>query len=222
MRRGVLTTALFMDNSPSAILQIMKQIWEGLQDEASDWFLCRSAPEAVPAPAATPAETAAVPSVVRVFFPERGQAYSHYNDRLTRTTAIWLTSSGKLARQRDRWSQGLQFSHPVGRLPACDRRCRHGRARHVLLTLGAHPRHAGAERAAVPTGTRLASAAAGQTGICVGQWPPACVCARAAVHSRPASPKKATHISWKKKKKKIYLSVGRHGRPRHRERHRAV
>ena len=35
-----------------------------------------SAPEAVPAPAA-PAETAAVPSVVRVFFPERGQAYSY-------------------------------------------------------------------------------------------------------------------------------------------------
>lgn len=58
-----------------------------------------SAPEAVPAPAA-PAETAAVPSVVRVFFPERGQAYSYYNDRFDLHNGDLVYVSGKLARQR--------------------------------------------------------------------------------------------------------------------------
>ena len=58
-----------------------------------------SAPEAVPAPAA-PAETAAVPSVVRVFFPERGQAYSYYNDRFDLHDGDLVYVSGKLARQR--------------------------------------------------------------------------------------------------------------------------
>ena len=39
------------------------------------------APEAAsPTPAAQP-EAAAVPSVVRVYFPERDRAYSYYNDR---------------------------------------------------------------------------------------------------------------------------------------------
>lgn len=58
-----------------------------------------SAPEAVPAPAA-PAETAAVPSVVRVFFPERGQAYSYYNGRFDLHDGDLVYVSGKLARQR--------------------------------------------------------------------------------------------------------------------------
>lgn len=68
-----------------------------------------SAPEAVPAPAA-PAETAAVPSVVRVFFPERGQAYSYYNDRFDCTTAIWSTSAASLPANADRWSQWTTIS----------------------------------------------------------------------------------------------------------------
>lgn len=60
-----------------------------------------SAPEAVPAPAA-PAETAAVPSVVRVFFPERGQAYSYYNDRFDLHNGDLVYVSGQLAGQRGR------------------------------------------------------------------------------------------------------------------------
>ncbi len=58
-----------------------------------------SAPEAAPAPAA-PAETAAVPSVVRVFFPAHGQAYSYYNDRFDLHEGDLVFVSGKLARQR--------------------------------------------------------------------------------------------------------------------------
>ena len=58
-----------------------------------------SAPEAAPAPAA-PEEAAAVPSVVRVFFPERGQAYSYYNDRFDLHDGDLVFVSGKLARQR--------------------------------------------------------------------------------------------------------------------------
>lgn len=58
------------------------------------------APEAeVHAPAVQP-ETAAVPSVVRVYFPERGQAYSYYNDRFDLHNGDLVFVSGKLARQR--------------------------------------------------------------------------------------------------------------------------
>lgn len=58
-----------------------------------------SAPEAAPAPAA-PAETAAVPSVVRVFFPACNQDYSYYNDRFDLHEGDLVFVSGKLARQR--------------------------------------------------------------------------------------------------------------------------
>lgn len=68
-----------------------------------------SAPEAVPAPAA-PEETAAVPSVVRVFFPERGQAYSYYNDRFDLHDGDLVYVSGKLAANADRWSQWTTIS----------------------------------------------------------------------------------------------------------------
>lgn len=55
------------------------------------------APEAeVHAPAAQP-ETAAVPSVVRVYFPERDRAYSYYNDRFDLHKGDFVYVSGKLA-----------------------------------------------------------------------------------------------------------------------------
>ena len=55
------------------------------------------APEAeVHAPAAQP-ETAAVPSVVRVYFPERDRAYSYYNDRFDLHAGDVVYVSGKLA-----------------------------------------------------------------------------------------------------------------------------
>lgn len=60
-----------------------------------------SAPEAVPAPAA-PAETAAVPSVVRVFFSELHRAYSYYNDRFDLHNGNLVYVSGQLAGQRGR------------------------------------------------------------------------------------------------------------------------
>lgn len=54
-------------------------------------------PEAAsPIPAAQP-ETAAVPSVVRVYFPERGRAYSYYNDRFDLHEGDVVYVSGKLA-----------------------------------------------------------------------------------------------------------------------------
>lgn len=55
-----------------------------------------STPEAVPAPAA-PSETAAVPSVVRVYFPERDRAFSYYNDRFDLHKGDVVYVSGKLA-----------------------------------------------------------------------------------------------------------------------------
>lgn len=55
------------------------------------------APEAAsPTPAAQP-ETAAVPSVVRVYFPERDRAYSYYNDRFDLHEGDVVYVSGKLA-----------------------------------------------------------------------------------------------------------------------------
>ena len=55
------------------------------------------APEAeVHAPAAQP-ETAAVPSVVRVYFPERDRAFSYYNDRFDLHAGDVVYVSGKLA-----------------------------------------------------------------------------------------------------------------------------
>lgn len=55
------------------------------------------APEAeVYAPAVQP-ETAAVPSVVRVYFPERDRAYSYYNDRFDLHKGDVVYVSGKLA-----------------------------------------------------------------------------------------------------------------------------
>ena len=54
-------------------------------------------PEAAsPTPAAQP-ETAAVPSVVRVYFPERGRAFSYYNDRFDLHAGDVVYVSGKLA-----------------------------------------------------------------------------------------------------------------------------
>lgn len=54
-------------------------------------------PEAAsPAPAAQP-EAAAVPSVVRVYFPERDRAYSYYNDRFDLHEGDVVYVSGKLA-----------------------------------------------------------------------------------------------------------------------------
>lgn len=53
------------------------------------------APEAeVHAPAAQP-EAAAVPSVVRVYFPERDRAYSYYNDRfdLHKGDVVYVSAS---------------------------------------------------------------------------------------------------------------------------------
>lgn len=55
------------------------------------------APEAAsPTPAAQP-EAAAVPSVVRVYFPERGHAFSYYNDRFDLHEGDVVYVSGKLA-----------------------------------------------------------------------------------------------------------------------------
>lgn len=55
------------------------------------------APEAAsPTPAAQP-EAAAVPSVVRVYFPERDRAYSYYNDRFDLHKGDFVYVSGKLA-----------------------------------------------------------------------------------------------------------------------------
>lgn len=55
------------------------------------------APEAAsPTPAMQP-ETAAVPSVVRVYFPERDRAYSYYNDRFDLHEGDVVYVSGKLA-----------------------------------------------------------------------------------------------------------------------------
>lgn len=55
------------------------------------------APEAAsPTPAAQP-EAAAVPSVVRVYFPERDRAYSYYNDRFDLHEGDVVYVSGKLA-----------------------------------------------------------------------------------------------------------------------------
>lgn len=55
------------------------------------------APEAAsPTPAAQP-EAAAVPSVVRVYFPERDRAYSYYNDRFDLHKGDVVYVSGKLA-----------------------------------------------------------------------------------------------------------------------------
>ena len=55
------------------------------------------APEAAsPTPAVQP-ETAAVPSVVRVYFPERDRAYSYYNDRFDLHEGDVVYVSGKLA-----------------------------------------------------------------------------------------------------------------------------
>lgn len=60
------------------------------------------APEAAsPTPAAQP-EAAAVPSVVRVYFPERDRAYSYYNDRFDLHAGDFVYVSGKLAGQRGR------------------------------------------------------------------------------------------------------------------------
>lgn len=59
-------------------------------------------PEAAsPAPAAQ-TETAAVPSVVRVYFPERDRAYSYYNDCFDLHAGDFVYVSGKLAGQRGR------------------------------------------------------------------------------------------------------------------------
>ena len=55
------------------------------------------APEAAsPTPAVQP-EAAAVPSVVRVYFPERDRAYSYYNDRFDLDEGDVVYVSGKLA-----------------------------------------------------------------------------------------------------------------------------
>ena len=55
------------------------------------------APEAAsPTPAAQP-EAAAVPSVVRVYFPERSRAFSYYNDRFDLHEGDVVYVSGKLA-----------------------------------------------------------------------------------------------------------------------------
>lgn len=111
-----------------------------------------SAPEAVPAPAA-PAETAAVPSVVRVFFPECGQAYSYYNDRFDLHDGDLVYVSGKLARQR-------------GQVVAVDYNFR--------IRLADYERVIGAADTAPVRCMRSSSCP-----------------------SRPASPKKATHTTWK-------------------------
>ena len=66
------------------------------------FYVQPEAPEAeVHAPAAQP-ETAAVPSVVRVYFPERSRAYSYYNDRFDLHAGDFVYVSGKLAGQRGR------------------------------------------------------------------------------------------------------------------------
>ena len=56
-----------------------------------------SAPEAAAPAPADPAQAAAVPSVVRVYFPERGRAFSYYNDRFDLHEGDIVYVSGKLA-----------------------------------------------------------------------------------------------------------------------------
>lgn len=75
------------------------------------------APEAAsPTPAAQP-EAAAVPSVVRVYFPERDRAYSYYNDRFDLHKGDVVYVSGKLAGLLGtRGGGGLQLPHPARRL----------------------------------------------------------------------------------------------------------
>lgn len=55
------------------------------------------APEAASAAPAAQPETAAVPSVVRVYFPEHDRAYSYYNDRFDLHVGDVVYVSGKLA-----------------------------------------------------------------------------------------------------------------------------
>ena len=55
------------------------------------------APEAASAAPAAQLEAAAVPSVVRVYFPERDRAYSYYNDRFDLHEGDVVYVSGKLA-----------------------------------------------------------------------------------------------------------------------------
>ena len=55
------------------------------------------APEAAPPTPAVQPEAAAVPSVVRVYFPERDRAFSYYNDRFDLHEGDVVYVSGKLA-----------------------------------------------------------------------------------------------------------------------------
>lgn len=154
-----------------------------------------SAPEAVPAPAA-PAETAAVPSVVRVFFPERGQAYSYYNDRFDLHNGDLVYVSGKLARQR-------------GQVVAVDYNFRIRLADYERVIGAADTAVHGTFYAWARTSSRWSRTccrsdryAAGfcrqrQTGNMPSGTAPGRCMRSSSCPSRPVSPKKATHTTWK-------------------------
>lgn len=68
------------------------------------------APEAAsPTPAMQP-EAAAVPSVVRVYFPERGRAFSYYNERFDLHEGDVVYVSGKLAGFWGAWRRWTTIS----------------------------------------------------------------------------------------------------------------
>ena len=95
-----------------------------------------------------------MPSVVRVFFPERDRAFSYYNDRLTCTTAIWSTSAASLPGNGAVAAVDYNF-----RIRLADYERVIGVAdtvvRGTFYMSGRAYAHAGSRRAAVPTGTRL-------------------------------------------------------------------
>lgn len=124
------------------------------------------APEAAsPTPAAQP-EAAAVPSVVRVYFPERDRAYSYYNDRFDLHEGDVVYVSGKLAGLLGRvaavdYNFRIRLADYERVIGAADR----NRARHVLRVRLAHA-HARSRRAAVCAGAQLVFPAGGGRGVC--------------------------------------------------------
>lgn len=104
MCRGVLITDLFMGQSICYPTDNETNLG-GIADEASDWFLCARIRAGGGARSGSTGGNGGR-SVRRArVFPERGQAYSYYNDRFDLHDGDLVYVSGKLAANADRWSQ---------------------------------------------------------------------------------------------------------------------